>query len=774
MTLKHFYLCTVCLASSFISSGYVSAADPKLLLEITNHTFSPVVRSISVDLPTGRTPRSLYLRIHSLRFGGQVSVRLNASQRWLNITNQTVTLAPNEASQGGIGGINSTIQVTIPLESLGVTQVNSGINTVHMRLNGTNGITTAVRLIDIDFLDAQSNPLLPEDQKREVHPSTWRPSPGFDNDEASNAGRGLWRNANIIEDPSKPRTPYLNAKCASCHFEDGSDLKYFNFSNESIVTRSRFHGLGDTQARQIASYILRLNKPTRGQPWNPPFQPGAGLDPVNNADRANKVEGWMAGAGLQSVISSDTEIFDKVFPNGAGRASIAGVIDHRKNFSVRQIPIQFQFPDWNAWLPHHAPEDIWIQGAGYPNNRPFNRPALLLEELRNALRDPDTGASRVDALTSSGQLISTFDAFNKGMEDWYGQFRLVGGPGSAESDISALKRPRFTREEAIKGLAHWTVIKIMENVRNNDIEGKHDNIAVMRASGHPRFEPDPLLMPGSVKLSSVFSLAPHIISDNWINFKGQPEWLGKMESDQWYHLSLCLNSGSRMQLNDNVPLDWDYQLIHIADASERVGIPFGFQNLVTNIKMYQSRDNDAGLTIKGFSPRFLTPWRLYSDQTRNRSLMKGALDAVRPDLWRKTFEEFLYEQLDVLESFDLDNPNLVPRRIKDSAGNFTPRHHLEPMGYEPVAWSGMTRDNYFQHPDEIYADLIYRLLPLLPKEGVDVMLLRDYRSWCRKAWTSAPWSIDANFRYSEGNPLYQENFEAATSDANQKSGVYTS
>jgi hypothetical protein len=47
---------------------------------------------------------------------------------------------------------------------------------------------------------------------------------------------------------------------------DGRDLKYFNFSNNSIITRSRFHGLTTLQGEQIAAYIRSLRFPNPGRP----------------------------------------------------------------------------------------------------------------------------------------------------------------------------------------------------------------------------------------------------------------------------------------------------------------------------------------------------------------------------------------------------------------------------------------------------------------------------------------------------------------------------
>jgi hypothetical protein len=40
-------------------------------------------------------------------------------------------------------------------------------------------------------------------------------------------------------------------------------------------------------------------------------------------------------------------------------------MEHEGTFSVREIPIPIQFPDWNAWLPVFAPEDLWSTAFYY-------------------------------------------------------------------------------------------------------------------------------------------------------------------------------------------------------------------------------------------------------------------------------------------------------------------------------------------------------------------------------------------------------------------------
>src|SRR5207244_9406182 len=90
-------------------------------------------------------------------------------------------------------------------------------------------------------------------------PETW--APPLPDAASIRAGRELWETASLAAN-SLPNSPRIQAHCADCHAKDGRDLKYFNFSNGSIVDRSRFHGLSTLQGEEIASYIRNLPLPS--------------------------------------------------------------------------------------------------------------------------------------------------------------------------------------------------------------------------------------------------------------------------------------------------------------------------------------------------------------------------------------------------------------------------------------------------------------------------------------------------------------------------------
>src|SRR5229473_420262 len=158
-------------------------------------------------------------------------------------------------------------------------------------------------------------------------PNTWT-APLRDSD-SIRIGQDLWQNAQLMANSLQNAEP-IHDHCSGCHAHDGRDLKYFSFSNASIIARSRFHGLSDLQGRQIASYIRSLPVPSPGRPWNPPYQPGPGLD-------AQPVANWAAGAGLSWALDNDGAALSFIFaPNrdAARRRPVMGAAENG--------------PDWRA------------------------------------------------------------------------------------------------------------------------------------------------------------------------------------------------------------------------------------------------------------------------------------------------------------------------------------------------------------------------------------------------------------------------------------------
>ena len=349
--------------------------------------------------------------------------RVNAGD-WLPLNNDTVAVAEPGKSYGGIGGGFSTLKMTLPLPSHAALE---GANTIRFRFNYSNGIVSGFRVLALDLLAGDSTSVLEPDLFIQDDPNTW--APPLRDSGSIQAGQALWESAPLSPGGFKA-SPVIRAHCSDCHARDGRDLKYFCFSNASIIVRSRFHGLSDLQGEQIASYIRSLPVPSPGRPWNPPYQPGPGLD-------AQPVANWAAGAGLAWILDNDSSTLPFLFGANVDRATPSPQVAIGKdldwtalvpritrepfrpdgNLNVREIPISLQLPDWNHWLPQVHPLDAWgpafgksefaewYGSVGSPQPAGGRAPPSASKpSLRNLLAAPDLSAS-----ISSGRIVTYFD-----------------------------------------------------------------------------------------------------------------------------------------------------------------------------------------------------------------------------------------------------------------------------------------------------------------------------------------------------------------------------
>jgi len=428
--------------------------------------------SVTVQIPTplARQVRSLWIEIHGLSYAGMVSVEINEGN-WVSLNNDTVSVAEPGKSYGGIGGGFPTLKVTLPLEEGAVV---GGANIIRFRFNRTDGLASGFRVLAFNFLTSDSIKVLKPDAFKEEDPNTW--TPPFRDSASLLAGRQLWQSGTLTASGLQ-NAPRIRAHCSDCHAYDGRDLKYFGYSNASIVARSRFHGLSTLQGQQIASYIRSLPVPSPGRPWNPPYQPGPGLD-------AQPVANWAAGAGLSWVLDSDTATLPFVFrpkgdlakqpdignaPESAIVAAITpDVFRPDGNLNPREIPISLQLPDWNHWLPRVHPLDAWgpafensefseLYGStDYASSGGRRAPRTSRQSLRGILASPD-----LSKLISSGRIIAYF-------EKWTNARRALLKPYVERAPVE------WSPDLANKAYSTqlWQIVKAWEITPEFELEGR--------------------------------------------------------------------------------------------------------------------------------------------------------------------------------------------------------------------------------------------------------------------------------------------------------------
>ncbi len=592
--------------SKFITDGCV--ADRAVMpIEVIGP--AGYIEEVTVTLGDATNINGLWLQCHRCGWrdstvqsgidrGAKASVRFNGGA-WVDISNSTAAVEEPEKSYGGIGGGYNTTRFTVPIIG-----ARKGKNTLEFRFNRDDGFTNGYRILGLNFLRSDNRSALGKYAMRQDDPTTWTPQPSSTTAPNLTAdiagGRALW-NGSVALKESPLSTRLLKASCSSCHAADGRDLKYFNYSDWSIIERSKFHGLTTTQGQQLAAYIRSINTPApkQARPWNPPYQPGPGLD-------SKPVAEWAAGAGLTAVLREDKQMLSYLFPNGTSQAEIDKVIDIKKMLNVRELPVPIQLPDWNDWLPHVHPLDLW--GNDFATSDIPRAYAEIVQKL----------ATNSAAMVSDKSVVTEIDNFMN--RSWRAGFAYMGGPIPCplyeEAKISGTLRPSLvdrlpagkTCEDALNSLNPWLAIKNWEIFQTYALEDKTPRL-------YPYGEQRGWF--GSVR--NVFEVATHRSADNSQNFRFQSRALGSYVSSAWYHMQMILNAGNR-DPRTWFPQDWFYTPLFISLNSRDNNQPLATMLTAMQIKMYQNLDMtgydglglDRGADYNGWWLPFVTPWRFES------------------------------------------------------------------------------------------------------------------------------------------------------------------
>jgi hypothetical protein len=580
--------------------------------------------AVSFNIPTGTnlSGLNLYMQIHGLRSQTQASVQLN-SGAWQPISESNVTLLGLASDAGGIGGGFHTLQMTMPASSL-----TTGTNTLTFRFNGTDGRVSGFRVIAFNVQDGNGTSIIPSSNFVWDDPNTWQP-PSTNPSDIS-AGETLYRTASLTV-PAATGTAPIKAHCMDCHTQDGRDLKYFNYSNLSISNRSVFHGLTVAQGNQIASYIRSLTTPNPGRPWNPPYQPGPGLD-------SQPVTEWSAGAGLGAVLDSDADMLAAMFPTGVQPAYFSPT----SVANIRETQVAMQLPDWNSWLPMVHPMDAW--------------PDFLTSPLY-----VNYGHIRAELLAEGSAAYSTMGT---NFDEWNGNFEVFVQPktGAARNWTSSYVNELYST-------ALWVMVKTWELNQEFGLEGLAREV-FLNPSAEPR---------------AWRSGMPFLASPNILNIpRGSPLFENGLLSTWvydafiWYHAQLILDNGE-YQEHGASPIDWGYSYSKIADMSQNSSPAQGALMTLWQTKGAQLMNNGYGPNQPNgwqWQPtdisRMVTPslrsiWAGMAPATRT-AIYQGLVTAWITDTQKFTPQQFYASLYDgtisasqVPKHFNPDSANLVDR-----------------------------------------------------------------------------------------------------------------
>jgi hypothetical protein len=544
-----------CALISAISVLPAAAANPLTLpIEVVGE--NGTTGTVTIDVPVGRSSgiRSLWMQIHNLSYADMISVQVNQSA-WFSLANETVRVAEPGKSYGGIGGGITTLKVTLDLPA--GTAVD-GSNTIRFRFNHTDGLASGFRVIAFNFLAGDSTRILDPSTFAQEDPDKW--TPPLTDTASIRAGREHWNKA-LLRANALPNSGGIRAHCADCHASDGRDLKYFGFSNASIVARSRFHGLSTLQGEQIASYIRSLPVPTSGRPWNPPYQPGPGIDD-------QPISKWAAGAGLSWVLDNDSATLPYLFGTAT---DLKSAFQPDGNLNPRQIPIALPLPDWNHWLPRVHPLDAW--GTSFQKSE-------LLRLYEQTLR-PLLASSDLSNTVSAGRIVSSF-------EKWRVARRTLLKPFIERNGIT------WTPDLASKAYATqlWQLVKTWDMTQEYGLEGHGREL--LGTDSEPR---------------TWFNGIPAATAPAAVNIPSGPSGMGgsaltnEYFNAAWYQVQVLVNSGNHRH-RDRFPLDWIHAVGGFYDLYRESNRPEPARLLVTIIKALQSTDKRIGPDdiVQGWRP----------------------------------------------------------------------------------------------------------------------------------------------------------------------------
>ncbi len=662
--------------------GACNAAQPSvqsnIQLPVEVIGLDGTTKAVSFNVPTGANlsgTMKLSMQIHGLKYETQASVQVNNSA-WLPINSSSVTILGLGASYGGIGGGFKTLQMTMNLPAA---TVIAGANKLTFKFNGTDGKVSGFRVLALNVLDASGNALVPQTTFTWEDPNTWQPPSTQASDIA--AGKSLWYTAALTV-PTSSGAASIQAHCTSCHAQDGRDLKYFNYSNNSVQVRSMFHGLTSQQGLQIASYIRSLSVPNPGRPWNPPYQPGPGLDSL-------PVANWSAGVGLNGVLQHDVDMWPWLAPsnNTTGWAPTG-------NLNAREMPIAFQLPDWNSWLPTVHPLDAF--GSTFTNSTLVT----LYNQVRNGLVPGNAQAYK--AISGTLWLWKSYD------------FAFLGPLTKAGTD-AAWNNPAYT--DSIYSARLWSMTKLWEINQEFGLEG------MAQTAFGPRSD-----------VRAWFSEEPFFASPNMIHIPPTAAGMGNGKlitatytRFEWYQLQMILNPhGSAGIFTATTPMDFPYTYDHIQGLGYQSSptAPQGGLTLLWLIKGLQlSNENGVGPQAgsSGWEPFVNDPSRMYRYAT-----------------------QFIWNDFTPAEQVTAMTAYL--QYWLGKATSFTPQQYYQ------GGWTTATTAIDNLAPASGFGDSIAFLIPEVLYAGVNPALGSQMANWAKTVWPSYNWAALLTTHCIPSNP----------------------
>jgi len=648
--------------------------------------------------------------------------------------NPDIDILGGASAYGGIGGGFRTVRFTVPVEGL-----NSGENRLTFEHVDSRPPSMGFRILELNLIENSdpSRSVLSELAFVDDDPADWEPPLSDPSD--IDQGQDLWNQRDILHDPwlesvNPDSGGNMSASCANCHASDGRDLKYFNYSNESIVARSEFHGLSEEEGEKIASYIRNLDMPVVAQarPWNPTYQPGPGLDSVSAYE-------WAAGAGMDAVLDDHSEMADYLFPDGTSLEEVRNVVDRFGQLNFRELPINIPMPEWKQWLPLIHPDDAFDtsasairsdengQNVGMPyyeklyqdadNNPTPNNLGALAHRIKEWLRRDQTCST---AGRNSGEPIR---GLNGAVLESIQLPKVSVTYDNCLDRLEGDRRDLETYEIAKRGLLDWASVKMWAVMHSKQLEEasvQMDEPVCSYDDGQERCvdasEPRGWVANGR----NVFDRPPHFTGVGpGRQFFDQNHMLGIFESNSWYHLNMMLNTGYRRTM----PSHFAYTYSHVELLQQHSNVDQGYRFWATRIKERQLQTNGRYGVEAGLDMRTAQPYTYYGTVRHNTRTDTQA--SVGQPLWRRLaqvmIEDYTADAVNATAE-DWANAN-QNRRVQDRySTDFSPCSGTCSFSTGPTQGRNT-----------------YRVIPELREIGVDEAVLQELIDWAEDTWPNGPW-----------------------------------
>jgi hypothetical protein len=710
-------------------------------------------KSVSFNLDNTSNITHLYLQCHACGYHDiglnkdtnktKATVRINNgspialkhfTENGRTYGNSRINIIGGEANYGGIGGAFRTVRFTVPVSGL-----VRGQNTLTFEHLNAEAPSIGFRIIDLNLLQNGdiSKKVLGRTEFINDDPSYWRAPSERSADIAE--GERLWHQRNKLYDVWVDNldgrgnrqgtvTGRIQASCADCHATDGRDLKYFNFSNLSIIERAKFHAMTQSEAEKVASYIRTLDIPVvdQARPWNPAYQPGPGLD-------SKPAYEWAAGAGIDAILDRDVDMAPYLFPRGTALNEVRAVVDRFDTLNFRELPVNIPMPEWNQWLPIIHPDDAFNTAASaiVSDNRGRNVGMPYYKKLFNDAMENPTPAnlgglsSGIKEWLRRNQTCST-SGLNSG-EPIRGlngavldSLRLPSPRVTSSNCLSINRNSLYNLEVAKRGLLAWASVKLWEVIHSQDLEEASQRVGT-RVCSSGRCINASEARGWVADGRNVFDRPPHFTGvGEGRQYFDQNQMQGIFESNAWYHLNMILNPGYRQTM----PSHFAYTYSHVELLQQYSDVDQGYRFWATLIKQRQLQTNGRYGVEEGLDLRTAQPY-IYYGTARNRTNTETQSSVGQP-LWGRLAQA-------MIEDFVEDANNATAQNWASATQN---RKVQDRNSINFSACSGTCVFDLGAYQGRN----TYRVIPELRRIGVGNDAINDLIDWGQKTWPRGPWN----------------------------------